>query len=185
MAMLNTESPSPDHRDLDLYPLPELVAALVDGQFQAVQAVRDAAPAIAAAIDAAWPRIKAGGRLIVMPHADVEVIRAAKAEGLVCVPGVATVTEAFAALSVGADALKLVPAELITPPVLKAMRAVLPPALRLLPVGGITPYSLGAYRAAGAAGVGLGGALDLPGFDAAAVAERARSFVSAWRALSS
>ncbi|MDY0746995.1 2-dehydro-3-deoxy-6-phosphogalactonate aldolase [Paucibacter sp. R3-3] len=128
---------------------------------------------------------KAGGRLIVMPHADVEVIRAAKAEDLVCVPGVATVTEAFAALAVGADALKLFPAELITPPVLKAMRAVLPSALRLLPVGGITPYSLGAYRAAGAAGFGLGGALYQPGLDAAEVAERARSFVSAWRALSS
>src|SRR5471032_3361313 len=64
MAMLNTESPSLEHRDLDVYPVPELVAALVDGQFEAVQAVRDAAPAIAAAIDAAWPRIKAGGRLI-------------------------------------------------------------------------------------------------------------------------
>src|SRR5471032_1711113 len=64
MAMLNTEIPSLEHRDLDVYPVPELVAALVDGQFEAVQAVRDAAPAIAAAIDAAWPRIRAGGRLI-------------------------------------------------------------------------------------------------------------------------
>src|SRR5471030_2228863 len=64
MAMLNTESPSLEHRDLDVYPVPELVAALVDGQFEAVQAVRDAAPAIGAAIDAAWPRIRAGGRLL-------------------------------------------------------------------------------------------------------------------------
>jgi 2-dehydro-3-deoxyphosphogalactonate aldolase len=68
----------------------------------------------------------AGGRLIVMPHADVAVIRVAKARGLACVPGVATPTEAFAALQAGADALKLFPAELVTPPVLKAMRAVLP-----------------------------------------------------------
>ena len=64
MAMPNTETPSTEHRDLDLYPVPELVGALVDGQFEAVQAVRDAAPAIAAAVEAAWPRIKAGGRLI-------------------------------------------------------------------------------------------------------------------------
>ncbi len=125
----------------------------------------------------------AGGQLIVMPHADVEVIRAAKAEGMVCVPGVATVTEAFAALNAGADALKLFPAELITPTVLKAMRAVLPAAVRLLPVGGITPHAMVGYRIAGAAGFGLGGALYAPGLDAAAVAERARNFVQAWKTL--
>ncbi|WP_077032614.1 2-dehydro-3-deoxy-6-phosphogalactonate aldolase [Pelomonas sp. KK5] len=123
----------------------------------------------------------AGGRLIVMPHADVAVIRATKDEGMACVPGVATVTEAFAALAAGADALKLFPAELITPTVLKAMRAVLPPDLRLLPVGGVTPASMAAYRSAGAAGFGLGGALYQTGFDAVAVGERARGFVAAWR----
>lgn len=64
MAMPNTETPSTEHLDLDLYPVPELVGALIDGQFEAVQAVRDAAPAIAAAVEAAWPRIKAGGRLV-------------------------------------------------------------------------------------------------------------------------
>lgn len=69
----------------------------------------------------------AGGQLIVMPHADVEVIRAAKAAGMYCVPGVATPTEAFAASKAGADALKLFPAELVTPAIVKAMRAVLPP----------------------------------------------------------
>ncbi len=113
----------------------------------------------------------------------MDVIRAAKAEGMACVPGVATVTEAFAALHAGADALKLFPAELITPSVVKAMRAVLPADLRLLPVGGITPAVLAAYRLAGAAGFGLGGALYTPGLDAAAVAGRARHFVQAWKAL--
>ncbi len=126
---------------------------------------------------------EAGGQLIVMPHADVAVIRAAKAEGMVCVPGVATVTEAFAALAAGADALKLFPAELITPLVVKAMRAVLPGAVRLLPVGGITPQAMAAYRQAGAAGFGLGGALYAPGFDTAAVATRAGEFVQSWRSL--
>src|SRR3954464_9669023 len=70
----------------------------------------------------------AGGRLIVMPHGDAQVVRAAKAAGLACIPGVATPTEGFAALADGADALKLFPAELLTPAVLKSMRAVFPAA---------------------------------------------------------
>ena len=126
----------------------------------------------------------AGGRLIVMPHADVAVVRAAKAAGLWCVPGVATPTEAFAALAAGADALKLFPAELLAPPVLKALRAVLPHELKLLPVGGITPQNLSAYVAAGAGGFGLGSALYKPGNTALQVAANARSFVAAWRAAS-
>jgi len=125
----------------------------------------------------------AGGKVIVMPHADVEVIRAAKARGLFCVPGAATPTEAFAAVHAGADAVKLFPAELITPAIVKAMRAVLPKELRLLPVGGITPDNMGPYVKAGAAGFGLGSALYAPGLTAAEVAQRARAFVAGWRAL--
>ncbi|ANH67744.1 2-dehydro-3-deoxy-6-phosphogalactonate aldolase [Mitsuaria sp. 7] len=125
----------------------------------------------------------AGGRLIVMPHADAAVIRAAKALGLSCVPGAATPTEAFAAIDAGADALKLFPAELVTPAVIKAMRAVLPRDLPLLPVGGITPDTMAAFKAAGAAGFGLGSALYGPGLAAVEVGRRARSFVNAWRAL--
>lgn len=124
----------------------------------------------------------AGGKLIVMPHADVAVIRVAKARGLACVPGAATPTEAFAALQAGADALKLFPAELVTPPVVKAMRAVLPKELRLLPVGGITPDTMADFRRAGAAGFGLGSALYAPGLTAAEVGTRAKAFVQAWRA---
>src|ERR1700759_1261054 len=77
----------------------------------------------------------AGGRLIVMPHADTAVIRAAKDAALYCVPGVATPTEALAALAAGADALKLFPAEQASPAGLKAWRAVLPRDLAVLPVG--------------------------------------------------
>lgn len=124
----------------------------------------------------------AGGRIIVMPHADTSVICAAKARGLACVPGAATPTEAFAALHAGADAVKLFPAELVTPTVVKAMRAVLPKSLRLLPVGGITPDNMGPYLQAGAAGFGLGSALYSPGLSAAEVGQRARAFVQAWRA---
>lgn len=124
----------------------------------------------------------AGGKLIVMPHADVGLVARAKARGLWCVPGVATPTEAFAALAAGADALKLFPAEMLTPPVVKALRAVLPRGVRLLPVGGITPGSLAAYVAAGASGFGLGSALYAPGMTSAQVGERATAFVAAWRA---
>lgn len=130
--------------------------------------------------DAADRVREAGGELIVMPHADTRVIAHVKAQGLSCVPGAATPTEALACVEAGADAVKLFPAELLTPAVVKAMRAVLPPGLRLLPVGGITPAAMAAYRAAGAAGFGLGGALYAPGMTAAEVAERARGFVSSY-----
>lgn len=125
----------------------------------------------------------AGGRLIVMPHADLAVIRVAKARGLACVPGAATPTEAFAALQAGADALKLFPAELVTPPVVKAMRAVLPRDVKLLPVGGITPDTMAVYQRAGAAGFGLGSALYAQGMTAQDVGGRARAFAQAWHAL--
>jgi 2-dehydro-3-deoxyphosphogalactonate aldolase len=123
----------------------------------------------------------AGGRLIVMPHADAGVIAAAKSRALYCAPGIATPGEGFAALAAGADALKLFPAELLTPPVLKALRAVFAPEVLFLPVGGITPQNLAAYVAAGASGFGLGSALYKPGMTPAQVQANARAFVQAWR----
>jgi len=125
----------------------------------------------------------AGGRLIVMPHADTRVIAAAKREGMYCVPGVATPTEAFAAIQAGADAIKLFPAEMLTPTVLKAWRAVLPRDLAMLPVGGITPETMAPYIAAGASGFGLGSALYAPGRSADDVGRRARAFAHAWKTL--
>ena len=120
--------------------------------------------------------------LVVMPHADTAVIRAAADAGLVCMPGVATPTEAFAALAAGAAALKIFPAELVGPPVIKAMRAVLPAGTRLLPVGGITPVTMDPFLAAGVAGFGLGSALYKPCMDVDAIAANARAFVDAWKA---
>lgn len=122
---------------------------------------------------------EAGGRLIVMPHAGEAVVRAAKSRGLLAVPGFATPTEAFAMLEAGADALKLFPAEASGPPVLKAMRAVLPKTVPVLPVGGITPEKMPGYLEAGAAGFGLGSALYKPGMNAEEVAGNARRFVEA------
>jgi len=134
-------------------------------------------------VDAVRQVRDAGGRLIVMPHADTQVIIAAKQKGMLCVPGAATPTEAFAAVHAGADAVKLFPAELVTPAVVKAMRAVLPKSLKLLPVGGITPANMGEFYRVGANGFGLGSALYAPGLAASEVAARARQFVDAWQAL--
>ena len=124
-----------------------------------------------------------GGRLIVMPHADAAVVRAAKAGGLYALPGFATPTEAFAMIAAGADGLKLFPAEACPPKVLKALRAVLPKDLPILPVGSITPDNMADYWAAGANGFGLGSALYKPGAKPADVAQSAARFVAAWRGL--
>lgn len=124
----------------------------------------------------------AGGTLIVMPHADIAVIRAAKAAGMICTPGVATPTEAFAARAAGADALKLFPAEGIPPAIVKAWRAVLTD-VPLLPVGGIDAANMAAYRAAGASGFGIGSALFKPGKSVAAIAADARALVTSARAV--
>jgi 2-dehydro-3-deoxyphosphogalactonate aldolase len=127
----------------------------------------------------------AGGTLIVMPHTDTEVVKRAKARGLIAMPGFATPSEAFASLNAGADALKLFPAEANPPPVLKAMKAVLPKAVPVLPVGGIAPASMAPFVAAGAAGFGLGSALYQPGASAADVTGKAGAFVTAWRQIKS
>jgi 2-dehydro-3-deoxyphosphogalactonate aldolase len=121
----------------------------------------------------------AGGRLVVAPNFDAEVVQEARELGMACLPGVTTPTEAFAALAAGATGIKLFPAEMIGPPVVKALRAVLPSEALLLPVGGITPANMATYRAAGADGFGIGSALFKPGMSAAEVAEQARTFVAA------
>jgi 2-dehydro-3-deoxyphosphogalactonate aldolase len=123
---------------------------------------------------------EAGGRLVVMPHGDPSVIREAKRSGLLCVPGVATPSEAFAALDAGADALKLFPAEMLPPPVVKAWRAVLPKDVWLMPVGGIAPETMAPYLAAGADGFGLGSALYRAGMNRASAAANAAGFVQAY-----
>jgi len=125
----------------------------------------------------------AGGRLMVAPNADREVIAAAKRLGMVALPGVATPTEAFAALAAGADGLKMFPAEILPPKAVKAWRAVLPASIALLPVGGITPESMADYLAAGANGFGLGSALYKPGMSAAELGQRAKAFAEAYRTL--
>jgi 2-dehydro-3-deoxyphosphogalactonate aldolase len=125
----------------------------------------------------------AGGNLIVMPHADLAVVREAKRLGMVCMPGVATPTEAFAALAAGADALKMFPAEALPPGALRAWRAVLPRDALVFAVGGMKPDTLAPYWAAGADGFGTGSNLYAPGADPAHVRRAAAAYAAAFRAL--
>lgn len=126
---------------------------------------------------------EAGGRVIVMPHADEAVIREAKALGMLCVPGVATPTEAFAALAAGADGLKMFPAESLPPGALKAWRAVLPAATLVFAVGGMKPDNLEPYWRAGASGFGTGGNLYQPGTPPDQVRAVAQAYAAAVKAL--
>jgi len=123
----------------------------------------------------------AGGTLAVSPHCDPALLAEAVALGLQVLPGAMTPSEVFAAQRAGARAVKIFPATTLGPAHVKAMRAVLPPALALLAVRGVAADNLGDYLAAGCIGAGLGGELYRPGQQPAATAERAAGFVAAWR----
>jgi 2-dehydro-3-deoxyphosphogalactonate aldolase len=120
-----------------------------------------------------------GGKLIVTPHADAAIVRTAKQHGLLAVPGFFTPSEAFAMLAAGADALKLFPSEAASPAVLRALRAVLPAGTAVLPVGGIDASNMAAWRAAGAAGFGIGSAIYKPGDSPETVGAKAHALVAA------
>lgn len=122
----------------------------------------------------------AGGRLVVSPDCNAEVIAATKAAGLASFPGVFTPTECFAALRAGADGLKIFPAAVMGPDGIKAIRAVLPRGTQVFAVGGAEAETLGLWLRAGATGFGIGTALYTPGLSAADVAARARRLVAAY-----
>lgn len=151
-----------------------LAGALGDAGLIGAGTVLDVASARAAA--------DAGARVILAPDAHPAVIEAAVECGVLVVPGVATPTEAFAALRAGAHALKLFPAGLIGIAGMQAWRAVLPSGVPLVPVGGVDANTAGAWRAAGAGAAGIGSQLYRPGDDVAAVRPRARAIVRAWNA---
>ncbi len=117
--------------------------------------------------------------MIVTPHADVAVVDAAKAHGLLACAGGFTPTEFFALLAAGADALKLFPAEAASPAVLRGVRAVLPPGTMVLPVGGIAADNMAPWLAAGAAGFGIGSSIYKPGDTPEIVAGKARALMAA------
>lgn len=123
---------------------------------------------------------QAGGRLVVSPNCNPEVIARTLQLGLQSMPGVFTATECFAAIDAGASSLKLFPAEIAGPKGLKALRAVLSPDVELHAVGGVSASNLGEWKAAGASGIGIGSAIYKPGDDAAGVASKAEGLVSAY-----
>jgi 2-dehydro-3-deoxyphosphogalactonate aldolase len=124
-------------------------------------------------------RVKdAGGRLIVAPNTNAQVISAAVQAGMVAAPGYFTPTEAFVALDAGAQALKLFPAEGASPALLKAQRAVLPKEVPVLVVGGVQPDTMRPWLDAGANGFGLGSGLYSPGRGPDEVHERAKAYVA-------
>ena len=125
----------------------------------------------------------AGGQLIVSPNFNAEVVQEAVRLGMICLPGIITPSEAFGALAAGAQGLKIFPAELSSPAVVKALLAVLPAGTLLLPVGGITATNMATWRAAGAQGFGIGSSLYKPGKNATAVLEDATEFVANYRGL--
>lgn len=119
-----------------------------------------------------------GGRIIVSPDTNVEVIAAAAKAGLVASPGYFTPTEALAAIRAGATMLKLFPAEGATPALLKAQLAVIPAHIPILAVGGIRPDNMRAWLDAGAKGFGLGGGLYKPGQSPSETLDKARAYVA-------
>lgn len=124
-----------------------------------------------------------GAKVIISPNANPVVIRTSRAAGMVSLPGVATPTEAFAAIEAGASGIKAFPAEAIPPLIIKAWKAVLPKDIPVLAVGGVTPENMAAYIQAGAAGFGIGSSLYKPDSDIASIAEKARKFMEAMRAI--
>ena len=121
---------------------------------------------------------EAGGRIIVSPDTNIDVIAASAQAGLVSSPGYFTPSEAFAAIRAGATGLKLFPAEGASPSVLKAQLAVLPKDVPVLAVGGIAPDNMQPWLDAGAAGFGLGSGLYKPGQSAADTLEKTRAYVA-------
>ena len=119
-----------------------------------------------------------GGRIIVSPDTNIDVIAATAASGLVSSPGYFTPSEALAAIRAGAHALKLFPAEGASPAGLKGQLAVLPKDVPVLAVGGIKPENMGGWLDAGASGFGLGSGLYKPGQSAAETLEKARAYVA-------
>ncbi|MFN3352269.1 MAG: 2-dehydro-3-deoxy-6-phosphogalactonate aldolase, partial [Brevundimonas sp.] len=125
---------------------------------------------------------EAGGQLVVSPNTDPDVIRATRDAGLISAPGFLTPTEAFLALRAGADILKLFPGEFAGPGVLRAMRAVLPPAARVYAVGGVQAETVGPWLAAGASGFGIGSRIFSPGMSPEDVRRRASRFMAELKA---
>lgn len=125
-----------------------------------------------------WPLAPA----VLSPNCHLPVIAQTLHHGVLSMPGVATPSEAFAALAAGAQALKLFPADVLGPASFKGWRAVLPTGTPMFGVGGIGVDNLASFRRASASGVGLGSSLYVPGISLPELAQRARQMLAAWQA---
>ncbi|MEZ9236725.1 2-dehydro-3-deoxy-6-phosphogalactonate aldolase [Shewanella sp. 10N.286.52.A9] len=125
---------------------------------------------------------EAGGRIIISPHADIDIIQYSKKLSLYSVPGFLNPTEAYAAINAGADSLKLFPADTVGPKGLKAMSVVLPKEIPILPVGGVSPNTMKAFLDAGASGFGLGSGLYKAGMSVEQTKQNALSYVDGYQA---
>ena len=142
------------------------VATIGAGTVLTAQEVRDVA--------------NAGGRIIVSPSFDAEVVGETKALKLASWPGVLTPSECFAALKAGADGLKIFPCSVVGPAGIKAMRAVLPAQTAIYAVGGAGPANFAEWFAAGVTGFGIGTALYQPGHSLAQLRKAAQDIVRAY-----
>jgi 2-dehydro-3-deoxyphosphogalactonate aldolase len=124
--------------------------------------------------------VAAGGRLMVTPHTDPDLVASARAQNLVTVVGCATATEAYAAMIAGAHVLKLFPAAPLGRAYVGALRSVLPRDVPLFAVGGVRPDNLADFVKAGCDGAGLGGELYRPGQTPLQTHEKAKAFIAAW-----
>jgi Entner-Doudoroff aldolase len=100
----------------------------------------------------------AGARFVLSPNRNVNVIRQTKSAGLLSFPGCFTCSEIAEALDTGADAVKLFPAQLMTPRALRSIRAPLG-NVRMIPTGGVSCEQIGPYLLAGAWAFGIGSEL--------------------------
>lgn len=132
-------------------------------------------------VEAAEQLHGAGGRIMVTPNTDPQVIARGAELGLELLPGFLTPSEAFEAIRAGARRIKLFPAATMGPAYVKAIRDVLPGHVGVWAVGGTDAVTIGQWLAAGCEGIGVGGALYRPGDGAALVGERAAALVEAWR----
>src|SRR6185295_3530101 len=123
----------------------------------------------------------AGARLVLAPNFDAAVVQRTVQRGVFSMPGVATPSEGFAALAAGAHGLKLFPAEMLGPPVLKSWRAVFAPHTPMYAVGGVGEANIAAFKAAGATGVGVGSSLYAAGVAHAELTRRARALLQRWQ----
>jgi 2-dehydro-3-deoxyphosphogalactonate aldolase len=121
-----------------------------------------------------------GGRLMVSPNVDPEIIASARARGMVTMPGVFSPTEALLAAKAGASSLKFFPASVLGAAGITAIRAVLPADLMIAAVGGVSDANFADYTKAGITAFGLGSSLYKPGMTAAQIADRAKATIAAY-----